>query len=296
MPKIKILTHAEKKAFDTPPIFSAAERDNFFALDETLSAMVSQLGHPTNQVGFLLQFGYFKATGRFFTAARFSRDDIEHVKVKLGLANCDIDLTQYKERTLKRHQERICSYSQYKMLDQTEKQQLRHTIYSYVEKCVQPKKIIFSIVQQYRHERIVLPTFHVLCDLVTTAYNDYERSLLSIINHHINADQKQRLDDLMPVNKNENGQPYQRAKLIGIKHLNQSTRTNQIKQSTKNFSVIHCLYQQLIPIIKALNLTPQAVQGIVKSEVRQSHSIFLRMFFENIQPVTRHYGAPWGAY
>ncbi|MCP4476230.1 MAG: hypothetical protein GY821_17060 [Gammaproteobacteria bacterium] len=36
--------------------------------------------------------------------------------------------------------------------------------------------------------------------------------------------------------------------------------------------------------------------GIVKSEVRQSHSIFLRMFFENIQPVTRHYGAPWGAY
>ncbi len=38
------------------------------------------------------------------------------------------------------------------------------------------------------------------------------------------------------------------------------------------------------------------VDGIVKSEVRQSHSIFLRMFFENIQPVTRHYGAPWGAY
>ncbi|MCP4473577.1 MAG: hypothetical protein GY821_03230 [Gammaproteobacteria bacterium] len=42
--------------------------------------------------------------------------------------------------------------------------------------------------------------------------------------------------------------------------------------------------------------TNQDVVGIVKSEVRQSHSIFLRMFFENIQPVTRHYGAPWGAY
>ncbi|MCP4490082.1 MAG: hypothetical protein GY820_22615 [Gammaproteobacteria bacterium] len=40
----------------------------------------------------------------------------------------------------------------------------------------------------------------------------------------------------------------------------------------------------------------ESVMGIVKSEVRQSHSIFLRMFFENIQPVTRHYGAPWGAY
>ncbi|MCP4476455.1 MAG: hypothetical protein GY821_18215 [Gammaproteobacteria bacterium] len=43
-------------------------------------------------------------------------------------------------------------------------------------------------------------------------------------------------------------------------------------------------------------LNTSGVGGIVKSEVRQSHSIFLRMFFENIQPVTRHYGAPWGAY
>ncbi|MCP4475083.1 MAG: SDR family NAD(P)-dependent oxidoreductase [Gammaproteobacteria bacterium] len=47
--------------------------------------------------------------------------------------------------------------------------------------------------------------------------------------------------------------------------------------------------------IRVTQISPGAV-GIVKSEVRQSHSIFLRMFFENIQPVTRHYGAPWGAY
>ncbi len=46
----------------------------------------------------------------------------------------------------------------------------------------------------------------------------------------------------------------------------------------------------------ASQLLDAHVTGIVKSEVRQSHSIFLRMFFENIQPVTRHYGAPWGAY
>ncbi|MCP4474884.1 MAG: hypothetical protein GY821_10045 [Gammaproteobacteria bacterium] len=49
-------------------------------------------------------------------------------------------------------------------------------------------------------------------------------------------------------------------------------------------------------ISKRLNIHFMPAVGIVKSEVRQSHSIFLRMFFENIQPVTRHYGAPWGAY
>ncbi|MCP3679252.1 MAG: transposase [Gammaproteobacteria bacterium] len=57
------------------------------------------------------------------------------------------------------------------------------------------------------------------------------------------------------------------------------------------------LYSEPIDMRKGINgLTILLVNGIVKSEVRQSHSIFLRMFFENIQPVTRHYGAPWGAY
>ncbi|MCP4492745.1 MAG: hypothetical protein GY820_36385 [Gammaproteobacteria bacterium] len=51
-----------------------------------------------------------------------------------------------------------------------------------------------------------------------------------------------------------------------------------------------------IPYLATYNNILEEVLGIVKSEVRQSHSIFLRMFFENIQPVTRHYGAPWGAY
>ncbi|MCP4475502.1 MAG: hypothetical protein GY821_13250 [Gammaproteobacteria bacterium] len=52
----------------------------------------------------------------------------------------------------------------------------------------------------------------------------------------------------------------------------------------------------LLLFIKSDNQCSAYTDGIVKSEVRQSHSIFLRMFFENIQPVTRHYGAPWGAY
>ncbi len=180
MSRIKILTPAEKKAFDTPPIFSADERDEFFKLDETLSSIINQLSSPTNQVGFLLQFGYFKATGHFFTAMHFSSDDIAYVKKLLALTDKEINLYQYKERTLKRHQERICCYFHYTLLDNEQKVKLKEKINDYVMKCVQPKKIIFSIVQQYRYEKIVLPSFNTLCHLITEAYNQYEFSLLSI--------------------------------------------------------------------------------------------------------------------
>ncbi len=167
MSRIKILTPAEKKAFDTPPIFSTNERDEFFKLDETLSSMIAQLGSPINQAGFLLQFGYFKATGRFFSPECFSQDDVAYVMQKLKLSHHPIHFDRYKGRTLRRHQKRISQYLHYTILDNLQTVKLKEKINDYVMKCVQPKKIIFSIVQQYRYEKTVLPSFNTLCHFIT---------------------------------------------------------------------------------------------------------------------------------
>ncbi|MCP3679744.1 MAG: hypothetical protein GY782_05550 [Gammaproteobacteria bacterium] len=71
-----------------------------------------------------------------------------------------------------------------------------------------------------------------------------------------------------------------------------------IKNSLDNLCKSYNFYKKSNKKTKSSDIEDvrKRVLGIVKSEVRQSHSIFLRMFFENIQPVTRHYGAPWGAY
>ncbi|MCP4475111.1 MAG: hypothetical protein GY821_11225 [Gammaproteobacteria bacterium] len=88
----------------------------------------------------------------------------------------------------------------------------------------------------------------------------------------------------------------------------QSKVQYQLVTHNSKISVFHHLEQlaetaknnpaarDLLEMIVKSNKFEKILDGIVKSEVRQSHSIFLRMFFENIQPVTRHYGAPWGAY
>ncbi|MCP4489778.1 MAG: hypothetical protein GY820_21045 [Gammaproteobacteria bacterium] len=102
-------------------------------------------------------------------------------------------------------------------------------------------------------------------------------------------------ETLVSVNKNySSSQVEEKIKkganqLLNLKNNNTTLITNPI-QSPKLSLVVLRENHPIHGRTQGLEL------GIVKSEVRQSHSIFLRMFFENIQPVTRHYGAPWGAY
>jgi hypothetical protein len=54
------------RGFDTPPIFSHTEREQFFHVSESLAALLDILRTPANQVDLLLTVGYFRATKRFF--------------------------------------------------------------------------------------------------------------------------------------------------------------------------------------------------------------------------------------
>ena len=260
MSKIRILTAAEQKAFDSPPFFSEEERVEFFMLDDTLRNIIAQLGTPNNRIGFLLQFGYFKATGRFFSPPYFHAADLDYCQSQLAILSKMIDLSAYKGRTLFRHQERIASLFNYTLFTETQKILLQAQINDHVAKCIRPKKIIFSLAQQYRAEKIILPTFTTLCELITNAYKQFEVDSLSTIKAELTDEQQATLDELMPLNKKKNKNPFQHAKLIFLKHLNQSTRPAKINETITNFAVVKLLYHPLKAIIEKLGLTPQAIE------------------------------------
>lgn len=78
MPRMQLLTAAEHKAFDTPPVFSDAERDVFFNVSESLEALLATLRSPINRVYLVLTVGYFRATKRFFTPPFHQTDVASH--------------------------------------------------------------------------------------------------------------------------------------------------------------------------------------------------------------------------
>lgn len=75
MPRMQILTAAELKAFDTPPLLNHMQRETFFRVSASLADLLATLRSPTNRVCLLLTVGYFRATKRFFVAP-FSPIDV----------------------------------------------------------------------------------------------------------------------------------------------------------------------------------------------------------------------------
>ena len=105
---IKILSSNEIKSFDLPPSgFSANERKQFFRPTKAISHTISSFRTPTTKVGFVLQFGYFKATNKFFKAKDFQQSEIEFVCRALNVSPSESDFNQYIETSLERHQQII---------------------------------------------------------------------------------------------------------------------------------------------------------------------------------------------
>ena len=78
MPRLPFLSPEEHAAFDTPPVFTNAERQRFFALSHSLYTLLRSFRTLTNQICFVLALGYFKATQRFF-ARQFHEPDAAYV-------------------------------------------------------------------------------------------------------------------------------------------------------------------------------------------------------------------------
>ena len=62
MAHIKILHSKEIEEFDTPPLLTGEGRKCFFYVSNHAAQVIKSLQTPTNQLGFLLQLGYFKAS------------------------------------------------------------------------------------------------------------------------------------------------------------------------------------------------------------------------------------------
>lgn len=71
MPRMQILTSQEQENFNKPPLFDCIQRKQFFDFPKNLMNLACNLRNATNQIGFLLLCGYFKATKRFFLAHDF---------------------------------------------------------------------------------------------------------------------------------------------------------------------------------------------------------------------------------
>src|SRR6266700_2602750 len=75
MARQAIFTSEEQKLFSSPPVFNSIERKRYFTFPTGILETARKLDKPHNRVYFLLMYGYFKATNKFYQR-KFHQKDI----------------------------------------------------------------------------------------------------------------------------------------------------------------------------------------------------------------------------
>lgn len=256
---LRILPPKVQKGFDKPPQFTLEGRREYFKLDDDLRLYVDSLKSDNNKVGFVLQLGYFRFAGKFFTSDLSYKGDIDFISKDLGVNKNAIDLSTYKNRTIHNHKEKILELLDYKPFSATEKNLLKEEIIRLTHKQIRPQEIMQICVNNLRDRKVELPTYHVFADLITTVFNQFENDLVTIIGNNLTQEQHNILDELLPVDSDGQKESYyKRAKITALKHINHTIKPGKIKQGIQNLLTIEAIRNDFQPIIDALNLSPES--------------------------------------
>lgn len=248
MSRIKLLQASEIKVFNTPPVLNLEEQRYFFAIDEALGKELAKLRHPLAKAGFLLQWGYFKAVGRFFEVGDFRSPDQIFVVKTLGINWDDIPFqAHYNKQMAYHHRERILQLSGWQPLEETF---LRKHIQQLVERQLMPRKVLFETQSYLFRARMESPAYDKYLRVINETLVSAGKQLSQALATHLTQEHKAVLDEFL-----ERKAAYQNADIVGFKTINQSNRPSEIASSLAQFIVLKSRLERLQALIGQLSLS-----------------------------------------
>ena len=107
MSLIQILTKDEEKIFELPPSFDSFAKNHFFKLTSGISEIILEMKNDSNKILFILMFGYFKATNRFF---EIQNDDENFTYIATRNNFNSFNYNEVTLRTIQRYKQLIKSH------------------------------------------------------------------------------------------------------------------------------------------------------------------------------------------
>lgn len=270
MPRMNILNKSEQEMFDEPPVFNSGERKRFFNFSQNLIDKTDTFRTPTSKISFLLACGYFKATKKFFKPEDYHQNDIDYVARKISINSDQFIPQKYEPRTRQRHEQNILKFYGYRRFDKNSLKIIHQEIASMMRSQLKPKLIFWRCVDVLICERVQIPAYFQLSELILKAVNQRRKELTAVIRQELNMEEKSLLDGLFT---QETDSPHARYKLTLLKKLSQSTKPTQIKERAADLLYVAELYDSLKPLLPVLNLGYEGIQyfanSVIKSDVFQ---------------------------
>lgn len=266
MPKIRILSPAERKAFQSPPVFQSNERANYFEISDAIKTILASQHSPYRKVGFILQSGYFRRVGRFFNPAQFHQQDIIYVSRLLDIDHRNITLEKYKDHRLRQDQQKILEIMGFQSFDSNDRasELLSQEVTRLVERQIRPKMIIYYLSHFFFQKKIETPNYQLMAESILQTTERFELGLLSTLKNNLTKQHMQILDQLLPkvdAKKSVKSEAYySRAPLVALREFPLSSRPGKIKKSIDDFLIIKNIFESTQTALESLSLSPNALQ------------------------------------
>jgi len=261
-----ILTVQEIDRFDSPPKFQIQERSFYFEIDSFLSKTLSKLKTDTNKAGFVLNYGYFKASKKFFSPKQFRRKDLTYICRILNLNTNEIDFSTYQPRIYSYHKSLILQHLGWKPF---EEKYIAHFQTNMGHINVGSTQEFFSTVIEFlQTNKIEIPGYWSLAFFISKPIADLENRLLKDVK---DLSCKNTSDVLEEFSQKIKGNPDV------FKKIDASLRPMRIRESLKDFEYFKSCFHALTPILQKLSLPPSSIEyyatWIYKAEVVQLKSL-----------------------
>ena len=254
---LPLLDATQRRAFDQPPVFNQPQRQLFFALPDWATQFLATLLAPHSRGGFVLQVGYFKATGRFFPADRFLAGDCAYVQQRYHLKA--VEWARYDKATRMHHREHILQQFGVLSFEQAEaavRQQVTH----FARQQMNPVAVFYSAADYIRAHRWEVPTYAALAGLVTEAFRTVEQHLTTQLAHHLTPAVRQLLDALFTTPEETPAHSHRPYRLTMLKRSLEVMRPSAIRANVQDYAVLQALFIQVYPVVQALDLSEEIVR------------------------------------
>src|SRR5574344_2947367 len=201
----------------------------------------------SNKILFILMFGYFKATHRFF---EIQKDDENYLYIA-NRNNLNIfDFNKVTSRTQQRYKQIIKSYFNIDEYTNDIEIKLKNYAVELANNFTHRKKIFFSLIDYSKKLNIEIPSYTTLSKIIGDALSYQTKGILHHLKTYQNDERLKLLDDF--TNKDENFK--NRYNIGNYKKLGHAMNKKQMNSSLFYLSSIKDKFDILLPIIDQVGI------------------------------------------
>jgi hypothetical protein len=271
MSLIKILEAPQQREFDKPPKLVYQQRKYLFSLPEW-AEIQNKTMFDNIRVGFILQLGYFKASGRFFKLDTFQKEDFQFVLKKLKYDEMSFDefKNQYELTTFYKHRQIILENFGILSFDQQQKEMAFQEAIRLFKKQASPSKVFYSLADHIKSHKIEVPKYSTLASIITEAIRKRDDFLTALIKQHSTPEIIEIFDKMLAPDEATQERTYL---LTQLKKGQELMKPAAIKSNINDQKYLKIIYKKLKPLIAVLDISDEMIhyyaQFVIRSQVFQ---------------------------